>query len=130
MGGQPLPIGTEVLTLSSTHLSKSLLSLNSHSSPEDVMQKVLSAFFPRPQATSVNRLLRSSPSSPERPSRGTVAFTCGDTPLLPPVHPGARPGKPGPEGRGGETHSEPPSLFETTPRHRQRLAHPEPLYSC
>lgn len=100
MGGQPLPIRTEVLTLSSTHLSKSLLSLNSHSSPEDVMQKVLSAFFPRPQATSVNRLLRSSPSSPERPSRGTVAFTCGDTPLLLPVHPGARPGKPGPEGRG------------------------------
>lgn len=47
------------------------------------MQKVLSAFFPRPQATSVNRLFRSSPSSPERPSRGTVAFTYGDTPRLP-----------------------------------------------
>ena len=67
------------------------------------MQKVLSAFLPRPQATSVNRLFRSSPSSPERPSRGTVAFTCGDATLSPTHPPRGPPWKPGPgewEGRG------------------------------
>lgn len=64
------------------------------------MQKVLSAFLPRPQATSVNRLFRSSPSSPERPSRGTVAFTCGDATLLPTHRPGA-PWKPSPGEREG-----------------------------
>lgn len=110
MGSQPLPMGPKVLTLSSTHLSKSLLSLNSHSSPEDVMQKVLSAFFPRPHATSVNRLFRSSPSSPERPSRGTVAFTCGDAPLLLPIHPGACPSKLDPGEREEEQQAPPLSL--------------------
>ena len=55
------------------------------------MQKVLSAFFPLPQATSVKRLFRSSPSSPERPSKGTVAFTCGGTPLLHPHPPQSLP---------------------------------------
>lgn len=74
---------SQLLTRSSTHLSRSLRSLNSHSSPDDVIQKVLSDFFPRPQATSVNRLFRSSPSSPERPSSGTVALTYGETPLHP-----------------------------------------------
>lgn len=97
--GHSQPTGPEVLTLSSTHLSKSLRSLNSHRSPEDVMQKVLSAFFPRPQATSVNRLFRSSPSSPERPSRGTVAFTCGDIyHCCSPIYPRAHTWKPGPPG--------------------------------
>lgn len=69
------------------------------------MQKVLSAFFPRPQATSVNRLFRSSPSSPERPNRGTVALTWGDISLLP-TH---LPPEPAPRNRA-------PLLFETTPR--------------
>lgn len=63
------------LTLSSTHLSNSLFSLNSHSRPEDVIQKVLSAFLPLPHATSAKKLFLSSPSNPERPSKGTVALT-------------------------------------------------------
>lgn len=42
--------------------------------PEAVMQKVESAVEPRPQATSQKKLLRSSPSSAERPSRGTGAL--------------------------------------------------------
>lgn len=63
------------LTLSSTHLSRSLFSLNSQRRPEEVMQKVLSAFLPLPHATSVKKLFLSSPSRPERPSKGTVAFT-------------------------------------------------------
>lgn len=63
------------LTLSSTHLSSSLFSLNSQSRPEDVMQKVLSAFLPLPHATSAKKLFLSSPSNPERPSKGTVALT-------------------------------------------------------
>jgi len=40
------------------------------------MQKVEAACRPRPHATSLKKLFLSSPSSPERPSRGTVAFTC------------------------------------------------------
>ena len=129
LGGRPRrppASGTEVLTLSSTHLSRSLRSLNSHSSPEDVMQKVLSAFFPLPQATSVNRLFRSSPSSPERPSRGTVALTCGDTPLLPTHLPFSRP-RDLAWGEGAKRHSKPyhPLPFETIPRRRQHLIHPE-----
>lgn len=63
------------LTLSSTHLSSSLFSLNSQSRPEDVIQKVLSAFLPLPHATSAKKLFLSSPSNPERPSKGTVALT-------------------------------------------------------
>lgn len=38
------------------------------------MQKVESAVEPRPQATPQKKLLRSSPSSAERPSRGTGAL--------------------------------------------------------
>lgn len=109
LGGDPAAPSQldKVLTLSSTHLSRSLRSLNSHSSPEDVMQKVLSAFFPLPQATSVNRLFRNSPSSPERPSRGTVALTCGDTLLLPTHPPFSRP-RDSAWGEGAKRHSKPP----------------------
>lgn len=40
------------------------------------MQKVEEACWPRPHATSLKKLFLSSPRSPERPSRGTVEFTC------------------------------------------------------
>lgn len=40
-----------------------------------MIQKVLSAFLPLPQATSAKKLFLSSPSNPERPSKGTVALT-------------------------------------------------------
>lgn len=55
--------------------------MNTHSRPEDVMQKVEEACWPRPHATSLKRLFRSSPRSPERPSRGTVELTCRQQPM-------------------------------------------------
>lgn len=92
------------------------------------MQKVLSAFFPLPQATSVNRLFRSSPSSPERPSRGTVALTYGDTPLLP-THPPFSHPRDSAWGEGSKRHSKSTHRlpFETIPRRKQHLIHPELL---
>lgn len=64
----------QALTCRSTHFSSILLLLNSHRRPEEVMQKVESDIAPRPQATSQKKLFLSSPSSPERPSRGTGAL--------------------------------------------------------
>lgn len=64
------------LTRRSTHLSSILFSLNSQSSPEEVMQKRLSDFPPRPQATSQKLLFCNSPKRPERPSSGTGAGSC------------------------------------------------------
>lgn len=45
------------------------------------MQKVEEACWPRPHATSLKKLFLSSPRSPERPSRGTVEFTCMQQPM-------------------------------------------------
>lgn len=69
------------LTRSSTHLSRSRRSLNTHSRPEEVMQNVEEACLPRPHTTSLKKLFLSSPRSPERPSRGTVEFTCTHRPI-------------------------------------------------
>lgn len=66
------------LTCRSTHLSRNRLLFNSHRSPEEVMQKVEPDVEPRPQATSQKKLFLSSPSSPDRPSKGTVALAWED----------------------------------------------------
>lgn len=70
---------TPALTLRPIHFSSTLLRLKRHSSPERVTQKVLPSVPPPPQATPQKTLSWSPPSSPERPSSGTVSLTCGQS---------------------------------------------------
>lgn len=74
-----------LLTRSSTHLSNSLLLLNSHRSPVLVIAYVESAISPRPQATSTKSLFLCSPNMADRPIKGTGSLYCATKfPLSPP----------------------------------------------
>lgn len=72
---------TKILTRSSTHLSKSLLLLNSHRRPVFVIAYVESAISPRPQATSTKSLFLCSPNMADRPIKGTGSLYCTKFPL-------------------------------------------------
>lgn len=76
LGGLLFVFLTPAPTLRPIHVSSTRLSLKWHSSPEWETQKVLPSSRPRPQATPQKTLSWSSPSSPERPSSGTVSLTC------------------------------------------------------
>ena len=64
------------LTLSSTHLSSSRCSLNSHRRPDFVTAYVLLWLTPSPQATEQKKLFLCSPRIPDLLLRGTVCLVC------------------------------------------------------